>query len=142
MLLNQVRQKASVTNMARTTEIIPLNQTAGRPIPDWPKLLHLYSRLKSGKTVLDWMEAYEVHSLGIDVRRFTSFGVIKVRFPVRFTRITTYIIPPGLPSESPPLAHSPPFKHHQLSHPTPGRLYPRPTTRRQLPRNLPSLPQF
>ncbi|KAG0699675.1 nitrogen permease regulator 2-domain-containing protein [Suillus ampliporus] len=49
----------------------------GRAVPDWPKLLHLYSRLKSGKTVLDWMETYNVHELGIDVRRFTSFGVIK-----------------------------------------------------------------
>ncbi|KAJ6597008.1 nitrogen permease regulator 2-domain-containing protein [Mycena vulgaris] len=49
----------------------------GRPIPDWPQLLHLYSRLKPGKTVLDWMETYGIHDLGIDVRRFTSFGVIK-----------------------------------------------------------------
>ncbi|KAJ7774959.1 nitrogen permease regulator 2-domain-containing protein [Mycena metata] len=49
----------------------------GCQIPDWPKLLHLYSRLKPGKTVLDWMETYEIHELGIDVRRFTSFGVIK-----------------------------------------------------------------
>ncbi|KAG2111702.1 nitrogen permease regulator 2-domain-containing protein [Suillus discolor] len=49
----------------------------GRVVPDWPKLLHLYSRLKSGKTVLDWMETYNVYELGIDVRRFTSFGVIK-----------------------------------------------------------------
>ncbi|KAJ7685309.1 nitrogen permease regulator 2-domain-containing protein [Mycena polygramma] len=49
----------------------------GCEIPDWPKLLHLYSRLKPGKTVLDWMETYEIHELGIDVRRFTSFGVIK-----------------------------------------------------------------
>ncbi|KAJ7343366.1 nitrogen permease regulator 2-domain-containing protein [Mycena albidolilacea] len=49
----------------------------GCQIPDWPKLLHLYSRLKPGKTVLDWMETYEIHELGIDVRRFVSFGVIK-----------------------------------------------------------------
>ncbi|KAJ6547683.1 nitrogen permease regulator 2-domain-containing protein [Mycena capillaripes] len=49
----------------------------GCQIPDWPKLLHLYSRLKPGKTVLDWMETYDIHELGIDVRRFTSFGVIK-----------------------------------------------------------------
>jgi hypothetical protein len=51
-----------------------------KPVPDWPKLLHLYSRLKPGQTVLEWMEAYDVHSLGIDARRFTSFGVIKVLF--------------------------------------------------------------
>ncbi|KAG2367423.1 nitrogen permease regulator 2-domain-containing protein [Suillus spraguei] len=49
----------------------------GRVVPDWPKLLHLYSRFKSGKTVLDWMETYDVYELGIDIRRFTSFGVIK-----------------------------------------------------------------
>jgi len=50
----------------------------GRRIPDWPKLLHLYSRFKTGKTVFDWMKTYEVEDLGIDVRRFTSFGVVKV----------------------------------------------------------------
>ncbi|KAF8921144.1 nitrogen permease regulator 2-domain-containing protein [Mucidula mucida] len=49
----------------------------GRTIPDWPKLLHLYSRMKPGRTVYEWMESYNVDSLGIDVRRFTSFGVIK-----------------------------------------------------------------
>lgn len=49
----------------------------GRPIPDWPQLLHLYSRLKSGTTVLEWMQTYNVTQLGIDVRRFVSFGVIK-----------------------------------------------------------------
>ncbi|KAH9993755.1 nitrogen permease regulator 2-domain-containing protein [Russula vinacea] len=37
----------------------------GRSIPDWPKLLHLYSRMRPGKTS------------GIDIRRFASFGVIK-----------------------------------------------------------------
>ena len=50
----------------------------GRHIPDWPRLLHLYSRLKPGTTVREWMESYEVHKMGLDVRRFTSFGVIKV----------------------------------------------------------------
>jgi len=54
-----------------------LEHTSGKPIPDWPKLLHLYSRLKPGRTVFEWMESHEVHELGIDVRRFTSFGVIK-----------------------------------------------------------------
>ncbi|KAH7889428.1 nitrogen permease regulator 2-domain-containing protein [Phlebopus sp. FC_14] len=49
----------------------------GKPVPQWPKLLHLYSRLKPGKTVFEWMESHGVHDLGIDVRRFTSFGVIK-----------------------------------------------------------------
>ncbi|KAJ3524319.1 hypothetical protein NM688_g8584 [Phlebia brevispora] len=46
--------------------------------PDWPKLLHLYSRMKSGATVLEWMQEHKVQELGVDVRRFTSFGVVKV----------------------------------------------------------------
>ncbi|ETW86069.1 hypothetical protein HETIRDRAFT_44321 [Heterobasidion irregulare TC 32-1] len=49
----------------------------GRMIPDWPKLLYLYSRLKPGRTVFEWMHDHDVRGLGIDVRRFTSFGVIK-----------------------------------------------------------------
>ena len=57
-----------------------VNDSLGRRIPDWPKLLHLYSRLKPGKTIFEWMEAHSIEDLGIDVRRFTSFGVIKVRF--------------------------------------------------------------
>lgn len=52
-----------------------------RDPPDWPQLLHLYSRLKSGTTVLEWMEEHDVSELGIDVRRFTSFGVVKVLRP-------------------------------------------------------------
>ncbi|KDQ33477.1 hypothetical protein PLEOSDRAFT_1031803 [Pleurotus ostreatus PC15] len=60
----------------------------GRTIPDWPQLLHLYSRLKPGKTVLQWIQDYDVEEMDIDVRRFTSFGVIKGflrrvhRFPI------------------------------------------------------------
>lgn len=53
-------------------------QHTGREIADWPRLLHLYSRLKPGKTVREWMVEHDVDSLGVDVRRFTSFGVIKV----------------------------------------------------------------
>jgi hypothetical protein len=34
--------------------------------------------MKPGKTVLEWMQEYQIEQLGIDVRRFTSFGVIKV----------------------------------------------------------------
>ncbi|TFK80743.1 NPR2-domain-containing protein [Polyporus arcularius HHB13444] len=55
----------------------PYVTKAGFSIPDWPTLLHLYSRFRAGKTVRDWMEEYDVHKLNIDVRRFTSFGVIK-----------------------------------------------------------------
>lgn len=50
----------------------------GRAVTDWPQLLHLYSRLRPGRTVVEWMEEYNVNELGVDVRRFTSFGVIKV----------------------------------------------------------------
>ncbi|KAI0934524.1 hypothetical protein AcV5_006340 [Taiwanofungus camphoratus] len=55
----------------------PYATKPGKTIADWPKLLHLYSRLKPGKTVHEWMEEHNVPSYGIDVRRFTSFGVIK-----------------------------------------------------------------
>ncbi|KAG8900855.1 Nitrogen permease regulator 2 [Tulasnella sp. 403] len=43
----------------------------------WPKLLQLYSRLKRGKTVHDWIEENDIANQGIDPRRFVSFGVIK-----------------------------------------------------------------
>ncbi|KAG5730919.1 Nitrogen permease regulator 2 like protein [Termitomyces sp. T112] len=55
----------------------PYVTKVGHSMPDWPKLLRLYSRMKPGKTVLEWMNEHNVHQLGIDVRRFTSFGVIK-----------------------------------------------------------------
>ncbi|KAI0726649.1 NPR2-domain-containing protein [Fomitopsis betulina] len=55
----------------------PYATRPGQAIADWPKLLHLYSRLKPGKTVFEWMQEYDVQSYNIDVRRFTSFGVIK-----------------------------------------------------------------
>ncbi|KAF8911995.1 nitrogen permease regulator 2-domain-containing protein [Gymnopilus junonius] len=64
----------------------------GKRIPDWPKLLHLYSRLKPGKTVHEWMKYYDVESLGIDARRFTSFGVVK-GFLRRVHRYPLYLIP-------------------------------------------------
>ncbi|KAK8865835.1 hypothetical protein IAR55_000983 [Kwoniella newhampshirensis] len=49
----------------------------GFPLPEWPTLLRLYSRLMPGVTVHEWIEAHEVLSLGIDPRRFVSFGIIK-----------------------------------------------------------------
>ncbi|KZT26401.1 NPR2-domain-containing protein [Neolentinus lepideus HHB14362 ss-1] len=49
----------------------------GKRISDFPKLLHLYSRLKPGKSVYEWAHDHDVINLGIDVRRFVSFGVIK-----------------------------------------------------------------
>ncbi|KAF8637350.1 hypothetical protein AX17_002849 [Amanita inopinata Kibby_2008] len=68
----------------------------GKPIPDWPQLLYLYSRLKAEKTILEWMQMHNVSRLGIDVRRFISFGVIK-GFLRRVHRWPT-LLPPG-PSE-------------------------------------------
>ena len=50
-----------------------------REIADWPDLLHLYSRLKPGTTVFEWIKQYSVDKFGVDPRRFVSFGVIKVR---------------------------------------------------------------
>jgi hypothetical protein len=58
---------------------VDISHNPGRAIPDWPKLLHLYSRLRPGKTVFEWMQDHDVRSIGIDVRRFASFGVIKAR---------------------------------------------------------------
>lgn len=49
----------------------------GHVLPTWPKLLHLYSSLRPALTVNDWMEENDVEDVGIDVRRFVSFGVIK-----------------------------------------------------------------
>ncbi|TFK30149.1 nitrogen permease regulator 2 [Coprinopsis marcescibilis] len=71
--------------------------------PDWPDLLHLYSRFKIGKTVFEWMREYDVEQLGIDIRRFITFGVIKGflrrvhRYPYKhscFANVTPY--PPQL----------------------------------------------
>lgn len=59
-----------------------LSRDSGRAIPDWPKLLHLYSRMRPGITVFEWMQDHDVHSIGIDVRRFASFGVIKARLSI------------------------------------------------------------
>ncbi|WVF70775.1 hypothetical protein IAT40_005569 [Kwoniella sp. CBS 6097] len=47
------------------------------PLPEWPTLLKLYSKLTPGVTIHDWIESNEVLSLGIDPRRFVSFGIIK-----------------------------------------------------------------
>jgi hypothetical protein len=60
------------------TVICCANQSAGKEMQDWPKLLYLYSRFKPGVTIHQWMEECNVHELGIDVRRFVSFAVVKV----------------------------------------------------------------
>lgn len=79
-----LRRMRSIRDIARHLRSFPLSyrfpelSLPGRQVPDWPRLLHLYSRMKPGKTVLEWMQEYQIEKLGIDVRRFTSFGVIKV----------------------------------------------------------------
>ncbi|KAI0277219.1 nitrogen permease regulator 2 [Russula aff. rugulosa BPL654] len=80
----------------------------GRSIPDWPKLLHLYSRMRPGKTVFEWMQDHDVRSLGIDVRRFASFGVIKgfLRRVHRWPMLTDEIQQQH-PQISQPLAYPP-----------------------------------
>lgn len=35
--------------------------------------------MRPGKTVFEWMQDHDVRSPGIDVRKFASFGVLKVR---------------------------------------------------------------
>ncbi|KAJ7741526.1 NPR2-domain-containing protein [Mycena maculata] len=78
---NMYTLRKSIQNLAVEADVKeecgPYVTKPGRQISDWPQLLHLYARLKPGKTVLEWMEKYDIHEHGIDVRRFTSFGVIK-----------------------------------------------------------------
>lgn len=63
--------------------------------PSYPTLLRLYSLLRQGLTLHEWIEENEAEidldALGIDVRRFVSFGVIKGflrrvhRYPILLT---------------------------------------------------------
>jgi hypothetical protein len=46
--------------------------------------------MRPGTTVVEWMQDHDVRSIGIDVRRFASFGVIKVP-PIQFTRAPMYL---------------------------------------------------
>lgn len=79
-----------------------------REVPDWPKLLYLYSRLKSGITVLEWMQENDVHQLNVDPRRFVSFGVIKVcGMCVWEVRTSPYNALSGLLATGSPLARPP-----------------------------------
>jgi len=49
----------------------------GHPLLPLTELMHLYSRLKPGKTIHTWIEENSVAERGIDVHRFITFGVIK-----------------------------------------------------------------
>ncbi|EPQ32193.1 uncharacterized protein PFL1_00390 [Pseudozyma flocculosa PF-1] len=64
----------------------------GYPLPSYPELLRLYSLLRPGKNLHDWIEDNDVDAKGIDVRRFVSFGVIQGflrrvrRYPIYLAR--------------------------------------------------------
>lgn len=49
----------------------------GFATPSYPEVLRLYSLLRAGTTLHDWIEDNDIDSKGIDVRRFVSFGVIQ-----------------------------------------------------------------
>lgn len=49
----------------------------GYATPSYPELLRLYSLLRAGTTLHDWIEDNDLDGKGIDVRRFVSFGVIQ-----------------------------------------------------------------
>lgn len=79
---NMYTLKPSVTRLASDETIIsecaayvtvPSHPTK----PAWPDLLSLYSKLLPGTTVHQWAEKNDVLALGIDPRRFVSFGIIK-----------------------------------------------------------------
>lgn len=90
---NMYTLKPSITRLAADETIISecgSYVTRSGYIPaSWPTLLRLYSKLLPGTTVHQWIEANDVLSLGIDPRRFISFGIIKGflrrvhRWPVR-----------------------------------------------------------
>lgn len=49
----------------------------GHSVPAWPTLLALYTALRPGVLLERWIEERQVEALGIDVRRFVTFGIIK-----------------------------------------------------------------
>ncbi|ORY26339.1 nitrogen permease regulator 2-domain-containing protein [Naematelia encephala] len=77
---NMYTLKPNITRLAADETII--NEcgayvTRGGTTPSWPILLRLYSKLLPGVTVASWIESEDVLSLGVDPRRFVSFGIIK-----------------------------------------------------------------
>lgn len=73
--------KPSITRLASDETIIsecgPYVTRPSYPRPSWPALLRLYSKLLPGTTVHEWIEKNNILSLGVDPRRFVSFGIIK-----------------------------------------------------------------
>ncbi|KAG9013633.1 Nitrogen permease regulator 2 [Tulasnella sp. JGI-2019a] len=59
------------------SECAPYVTRSGYPHLPWTKLLYLYSRLKPGVDLHGWIEENDISRMGIDVRRFVSFGTIK-----------------------------------------------------------------
>lgn len=49
----------------------------GYEIPAWPVLLDLYTALRPGVRLDTWMEERKIEGMGIDARRFVTFGIIK-----------------------------------------------------------------
>jgi hypothetical protein len=96
---NMYTLKPSITRLAADESIISECGTyitrSGSIPPSWPTLLRLYSKLLPGTTVHQWIEANDVLNLGIDPRRFVSFGIIKGflrrvhRWPVRVNHTNT-----------------------------------------------------
>jgi len=114
----------------------------GRAIPDWPKLLHLYSRMRPGTTVFEWMQDYDVRSTGIDVRRFASFGVIKVS-PIHLPRapMISHVQLAGFPPPHTPLADPPRRRrttHRRQANDYSASLAHRPPQARQQPNGAPA----
>jgi len=73
--------KPSITRLASDETIIsecgPYVTRPSFARPSWPALLRLYSKLMPGTTIHEWIEKNDVLTLGIDPRRFVSFGIIK-----------------------------------------------------------------
>lgn len=96
--------KPNITRLSADETIISECATyvtrSGFPHSPWPTLLRLYSKLQPGITIHDWVEMNEVTSLGIDPRRFVSFGIIKGflrrvhRWPVLIDRKSPLLGPP------------------------------------------------
>ena len=78
---NMYTLKPSISRLAADETIINECGTYvtrhGHTPPSWPELLGLYSNLQPGVTVHEWAEKLDILDLGIDPRRFVSFGVIK-----------------------------------------------------------------
>ena len=73
--------KPSISHLAADESIMiecgPYVTRPGHAALPWPDLLRLYSKLQAGTTVHQWLETNDALSLGIDARRFVSFGIIK-----------------------------------------------------------------